>query len=438
MGRRTNIQLTPPKTPQKGRARVWHPTKGQWIDLGPWGSAEADMKFRRIAAEYVENPFAGYVEAKAVMLGELLTGYLEHLDTSGASRNVVNLSSLSAESLSQLYGDLPVSEFGPVQLTTWCASLLHRPIDRGRIKPLPPGQTAKAGLSRSTILQYARIVKAAFGWGIANDVIRTGETRLLDLERTDPLSHCRTATPPKRRLPVSWEHVSFVLPELTPTLQAAVRVQWLTGMRSGELLSMRPADIHRSGQVTLPGGQVVDLDRETDRAVKSGELRKGEAVWLYVPRSHKTGHHGKFRAVPFLPAVQAILTPLLNRPAESFLFSPRESMREFRTRQRADRATPVQPSQVDRRKAKPRKGPGAGYKSQEYGKAIRRACERAGIPVWMPHQIRHSAGTRIADTEGNLRGSQSLLGHASPRTTEGYAKISFAGAVKAAGRLTGE
>lgn len=174
----------------------------------------------------------------------------------------------------------------------------------------------------------------------------------------------------------------------------------------------------------------------------------GESIWLYVPDSHKTEHHGQFRAVPIMPVVQRLLDPLLRRAKNAFLFCPIESMQQFREKQRIERKTKVQPSQLDRSKASPKKKPGRKYQSNEYRKAIERACERVNerrakakqelISNWFPHQLRHAASAAVADAEGNLRGSQALLGHASPRTTEGYAKLSFRGAVSAAARLIEE
>lgn len=64
----------------------------------------------------------------------------------------------------------------------------------------------------------------------------------------------------------------------------------------------------------------------------------------------------------------------------------------------------------------------AGYTNESYGRAISRACKRAGVPHWHPHQLRHLAGTEVRDKLG-LDAAQAFLGHATARTSEIYAKL---------------
>lgn len=64
----------------------------------------------------------------------------------------------------------------------------------------------------------------------------------------------------------------------------------------------------------------------------------------------------------------------------------------------------------------------AGYTNESYGRAIKRACIKAGVPAWHPHQLRHLAGTEVRDKLG-LDAAQAFLGHASAKTSEIYAKI---------------
>lgn len=63
-----------------------------------------------------------------------------------------------------------------------------------------------------------------------------------------------------------------------------------------------------------------------------------------------------------------------------------------------------------------------GYTNESYGRAIKRACLKAGVPHWHPHQLRHLAGTEVRDKLG-LDAAQAFLGHASAKTSEIYAKI---------------
>lgn len=63
-----------------------------------------------------------------------------------------------------------------------------------------------------------------------------------------------------------------------------------------------------------------------------------------------------------------------------------------------------------------------GYSSSSYGRAITRACKKAGIKHWHPHQLRHAAADRARDAHG-LDAAQALLGHKTANTTEIYAKV---------------
>ena len=45
------------------------------------------------------------------------------------------------------------------------------------------------------------------------------------------------------------ERVDAVLPYVSPPVAAMIRLQWLTGMRSCEVVVMRPCDINTIGEV---------------------------------------------------------------------------------------------------------------------------------------------------------------------------------------------
>jgi integrase len=85
------------------------------------------------------------------------------------------------------------------------------------------------------------------------------------------------------------------------------------------------------------------------------------------------------------------------------------------------RKTPVQPSQVSRAKSRPKKSPGASYSVESYRRAIAYGCQRAGVPKWHPHQLRHNAATQLRKEFG-LDVARAVLGHTSPAVTEIYAE----------------
>ena len=137
-------------------------------------------------------------------------------------------------------------------------------------------------------------------------------------------------------------------------------------MRPGEAVLMRTCDIDTSGD-----------------------------VWAYLPQRHKTEHHEKNREVLLGLRACELLRPWLSTDLDAYLFSPADAMEERREQRRQLRKTRVQPSKANRRKREPRKQPGEHYTVASYRKAIQMACQKAGIPKWHPHQLRHTAATGI-------------------------------------------
>src|SRR5262249_53062420 len=153
-------------------------------------------------------------------------------------------------------------------------------------------------------------------------------------------------------------------------------------------------------------------------------------TWTYTPESHKTQHHGKRRCIFLGPRSQELIRPWLRTELGAFLFSPKEAVEERRALLRQRRKTPVQPSQRNRRKRGPRRAPGERYDVAAYNRAIEYGCRKAGIPKWHPHQLRHSAATRLRKEFG-LDVARAVLGHSSPVITEHYAELDGAKAVEA-------
>ena len=81
----------------------------------------------------------------------------------------------------------------------------------------------------------------------------------------------------------------------------------------------------------------------------------------------------------------------------------------------------IQPSQLDRSKARPRKTPGDYYTVTSYRQAIQVACRTLGVARWHPHQLRHTAATAIRKRFG-LETLRVILGHEDVRATQFYAE----------------
>ena len=85
------------------------------------------------------------------------------------------------------------------------------------------------------------------------------------------------------------------------------------------------------------------------------DINMAGRIWEFTPIENKMEHTGCKRIIYFGPRAQEILRPWLRTELESFLFSPREVMASRWADQRAKRKSPVQPSQVCRKKTRPQR-----------------------------------------------------------------------------------
>jgi integrase len=190
----------------------------------------------------------------------------------------------------------------------------------------------------------------------------------------------------------------------------------LTGARPGEVCIMRTVDIDRSA-----------------------------SPWEYRPQSHKTAHRGHERVIYIGPRAQAVLADWLRADPEAFLFQPREAAAAVRKaaqasgRSDADRvraARNKRATDARKRGSKTRNSrlPGERYTPGRLGHAVGRACQRAEIEHWHPHQLRHAAATELRRELG-IEQARVVLGHRSPGMTELYAEVDRRAAAAAMARL---
>jgi integrase len=164
------------------------------------------------------------------------------------------------------------------------------------------------------------------------------------------------------------------------------------------------------------------------------DLDTAGAVWLYKPQHHKMEHAGFERVVALGPRAQEVVKRYLKTSLQAYLFSPRDSVLAFRQRQRRERKSPVQPSQVCRAKPRPRRKPGERYDVRAVAHAVRRACVKHGLECWHPHQLRHTKATEIR-REFGLDAARAALGHHGPAVTSLYAGMDAAKVVEVARKL---
>lgn len=278
------------------------------------------------------------------------------------------------------YGEVQVEKFGPKSLkdqrSRWVAS----------------------GKARVYCNRLTNYLIRIFKWGESEELVPPGKWQ--SLRTVEPLREFHTEAHENEPVqPVPIEHVRATLAELSPIVKAMVRVQLSTGMRPSEVFNLRPCDIDRTKE-----------------------------VWIYRPSKHKTKGRGKTRAVPLLGDAREAIEDYMNRPADSFCFSPIEAEAFFRARLRATRTGGGSRKKLSE---SPQRKPGTQYTALSYRRAIERAAKRAGVPHWHPYQLRHLAGTIVREAI-DAEAAQAFLGHARLNMTEHYAKVSEKKAIEAA------
>jgi integrase len=351
--------------------------------LGKHGSAESRNEYNRLIGEWYANgqclsrPSEG--ENESLSVNELILAFWQHVEQhyrrpDGTPTSEVGEYRLTLRLVKELYGHTPTKKFGPVSLK----AVRHKMVE--------------AGLCRGVVNQRIGRVKRMFRWAVENELVPSGVYHGLQAVRG--LAHGRSAARETDPIgPVSEVLINGTLPHLNRHLQGIVRVQLFTGARPGEVCVMRACDIDMTG-----------------------------AVWLYRPAAHKTKHHGHQRLIAIGPRAQAVIKEFLTLDTQAYLFSPRRAMEEIRAAKRRNRKTKVQPSQQHRRKRKPKRQPGEFYNVAAYDHAVRKACQKASVQHWHPHQLRHTRATELRREYG-LDAARTVLGHRSPQITETYAEL---------------
>jgi integrase len=384
----------------KGSGQALIQLGGERIYLGKYGSKASKEKYRRILAEWLESHDRreprrdSGCSGPGLSTNELILAYWRFAQTyyakNGQPTKELECMREALRPIRELYGRTEAKEFGPRALKT----VRQHMIDQG--------------LARGVVNHRIGRIKRVFKWAVAEELVPPSVHHALQavaglrFGRTE----ARETEPIK---PAAEEHVLALLPFVAPPVAAMVQLQWLTGIRSCELVIMRPCDIDMSGD-----------------------------VWIYEAYDHKNRWRGHRKLVALGPRAQAIIRPFMDRDKEAFLFSPREAEAWRLARRpmhyKPARKTPIYPSELRarekakqaRRKRESKRPKRDHYDTASYRRAIvygLRKARKAGveIPHWHPHQLRHSRGTEIRKKYG-IEAAQVALGHARADVTQVYAE----------------
>jgi integrase len=365
--------------------------------LGPHGSPESRAEYARLLAEWEAarradppqtRPLPDPHAPRDLTVNELLLRFWRHAEAHyGTGSGELAEYRRSLRPVKDLYGHLPAARFGPLAL---------KAVREGMIRE---------GLARGPVNQRVGRIKRAFRWAVSEELVPASVYEAL---RAVPgLQKGRSAARETAPVtPVADAVVDRTLPHLPVQVRAIVRVLRLTGMRPSELCAMRPEEVERDG-----------------------------AVRLYRLSRHKTSHRGKERVVAIGPRAWAVLEPFVAAcPPGAFVFSPARAREERYRLMRERRRTPVQPSQVSRKKLGPRRVPGERYSPVALAHAVARACKAAGIPNWHVYQLRHAHATEVRRRYG-LEAAQVSLGHSHAAVTQVYAERDLTLAARVAAEI---
>jgi integrase len=369
--------------------------------LGPYDSPQSHQQYARLIAEWkAQLAERGQPEParpqQALSVNEVLQAFWLHAKAYYVTEGRPTPEQVAywsvIRTVQSLYGTSPVLQFGPLALKAVREHLIDR------------------DLCRTEVNKRLNRIKHIFKWAVGEELIPAGIYEAL--RTVEALRFGRTrARESKKVKPVHDELVDVVLPLVSKQVAAMIQLQRLTGMRPGEVVVMRGADIDRSGD-----------------------------VWVYEPHQHKNRWRDHRRLVPLGPKAQEILRPYLDRPEEIYLFSPAEAEAERNANRRQRRRTKITPSQAKRRpRRRPKRAKRERYDRDSYRRAISYGIEKAkglekAAAHWHPHQLRHTHGTKVRKLFG-IEAAQLALGQQCINVTELYAERNLALAARVAGEI---
>jgi integrase len=380
--------------------------------LGTYDSSDSWEKYHRLVAEHLaerREPPPPVPSDAPLTVTELIARYWRFAksyyvkDDKPASE--IPSIKLALGFVRRLYGRTPAREFSPKKLKAVREAMITHEIAR-KVKVIDEKtgsvtwerKVIRKGLSRKCINKTVGRVKRMFAWAVEEELLPAEVHGAL--MRVKGLKRGKSAARETSRVrPVAEEHIAAVLPLVPTMVRAMIEVQRLCGCRPQDVVQMRPADIDTTGP-----------------------------VWQYRPQRHKTEHHNDDgnpdldRVIHLGPKSQEILRPWLPADPETYVFAPRRSEELRNAERKANRKSPMTPSQAARRPKGRAKAPlRRHYPVGSYRQAIRRACRRADIAVWLPNQLRHSRLTEIRSRYG-LEAARVVGGHREIGVTQIYAE----------------
>ena len=314
--------------------------------LGAYNSPESRQLYERIIAEFLDEPDVTF-NGQQITINDLCIQYVQQAKRfyvkDGRQTSEVHCIRAALKPLVKLFGETKAVAFGPRRLKDVREEMIRK------------------GHARKPINKNVGRIRSMFKWAVAEELLPVSvHSSLLCVQG---LRSGRTEARESQPVaPVSMPHIEAIKKEVSRSVAGLIEFQLRTGARPGEAVIARLCDIVATG-----------------------------SIWEFIPRSHKTQHHGRDRKVMIGPRGQ-------------------ELIRQYMT---TDTTAPLFPNRF-----------GKVYSVHGYRTAIRRACQRLDVPVWKPNQLRHSFATTIR-REAGIETTRVVLGHSSAVTSEIYAEKDF-------------
>ncbi len=379
----------------RGYAFVQHrsiPTKDHRLYLGKHGTKDSRKRYAAFLERLADGEDASPLAiSDTPCITEVIAAYLKHAKQHYRREDGVGyeyeLMKAALLPLRKLHGDMLAHKFGPRAL---CAVLK---------------QMAKSGLARTTANHNLSRIKRMFRWASSEEIVPPElYQKLTCVPGLYKGQHnCREPEPVK---PAPIDSITALVPYLSPTAGAMLRLQFYCGMRPSETCLMRACDIDTSGK-----------------------------IWLYRPHRHKTAWRGH-QQVKAIPAIaQKIIKQHLRPDREAYIFSPVDARRwslEQQAKNRKPRKTKRYPCEVRRLKELAHKRarrvtaklPSDRYTAASYRQSLAHGFTKAAaagvqIPTFTPNQVRHSILTFVSQRLGQ-QAAQRWAGHENLNTTNIY------------------
>ena len=373
-----------------------------------------------------------------ITVSELCADFLDYAERTYVGENYGHFCLIVEDFLRKLYPYVPVGSFG----TSHLINIRKELIDSGRY-------------SLNTVNEHTSRVARIFRWGNENALVPDNTITAIGKVKKLREGEWGLKNHPKRKDVPDWV-VKETIKFMPPTAATMYTIQRMLGFRTCEVFRMRVGEINRS---------------------------RGNGFWYYVPSDYKTAQTaGEIPPFPLGKEEQALLAPYLKGKAPGqAVFSFAAAVRERKAEKRASRKTKRTPSQIARDEAREaRQQYREFFDRSTYRLEIQYAIEKAnkpwldelnnslpdgvekyksskeahkslldevnkslpdgvkkyksvyeaneslpddkkigGIPYWCPYQIRHTAATETALTEGREE-VKALLGHRSIKTGDIY------------------